>query len=148
MKPKRFSTLFASFSNMRKSWILAVLFLLSESIQEAKAQGRVEVEVEPSVKVMEETRTARRKANSDKVRGYRILIGFFSSRAEAEALKEQANEPFGGKYGVTVIYDEPNFKVYVGQFTLSDDADAALVEIRRKFSGATRISDIISRQAK
>jgi hypothetical protein len=133
---------------MRKTWILAISMLLIGFMQEAKAQGHVMVEVEPSVKEMEETRTARRKANSDKVRGYRILIGFFSSRAEAEALKEQAIEPFGGKYGVTVIYDEPNFKVYVGQFTLSDDADAALVEIRRKFSGATRISDIIRRPVK
>jgi len=144
----QFSTLFALFSNMRKSWILSVVLLLAGFMQEAKAQGQVVVEVEPSVKEMEETRTARRKANSDKVRGYRILIGFFSSKAEAEALKEQALEPFGGKYGVTVIYDEPNFKVYVGQFTLSDDADVALVEIRRKFSGATRISDIIRRPVK
>jgi hypothetical protein len=133
---------------MHKTWILAAAMLLIGFTQEAKAQGHVVVDVEPSVKEMEETRTARRKANSDKVRGYRILIGFFSSRAEAEALKEQAIEPFGGKYGVTVIYDEPNFKVYVGQFTLSDDADAALVEIRRKFSGATRISDIIRRPVK
>jgi len=144
----QFSTLFALFSNMRKSWILSVVLLLAGFPQEAKAQGQVVVEVEPSVKEMEETRTALRKANSDKVRGYRILIGFFSSKAEAEALKEQALEPFGGKYGVTVIYDEPNFKVYVGQFTLSDDADVALVEIRRKFSGATRISDIIRRPVK
>jgi len=133
---------------MHKTWILAAAMLLIGFMQDAKAQGHVLVDVEPSVKEMEETRTARRKANSDKVRGYRILIGFFSSRAEAEALKEQAIEPFGGKYGVTVIYDEPNFKVYVGQFTLSDDADAALVEIRRKFSGATRISDIIRRPVK
>ena len=143
-----FSILFAPVSHMRKTWILAISMLLIGFMQDAKAQGHVVVEVEPSVKEMEETRTARRKANSDKVRGYRILIGFFSSRAEAEALREQAMEPFGGKYGVTVIYDEPNFKVYVGQFTLSDDADAALVEIRRKFSGATRISDIIRRPVK
>jgi len=144
----RFSTLFATVSTMHKTWILAAATLLIGFTQQVKAQGHVVVDVEPSVKEMEETRTARRKANSDKVRGYRILIGFFSSRAEAEALKEQAIEPFGGKYGVTVIYDEPNFKVYVGQFTLSDDADAALVEIRRKFSGATRISDIIRRPVK
>ncbi len=144
----RFSTLFVSVYHMRKTWFLATAIILIGIAQEAKAQGHVVVDVEPSVKEMEETRTARRKANSDKVRGYRILIGFFSSRAEAEALKEQAMEPFGGKYGVTVIYDEPNFKVYVGQFTQSDDADAALVEIRRKFSGATRISDIIRRPVK
>ena len=148
MRLLQFSTLFAPFSTMRRNWFLSVVLLFIVFTQEAKAQGHVVVDVEPSVKEMEETRTARRKANSDKVRGYRILIGFFSSRAEAEALKEQAIEPFGGKYGVTVIYDEPNFKVYVGQFTLSDDADAALVEIRRKFSGATRISDIIRRPVK
>jgi len=144
----RFSTLFAFSITMRRFCILAGMLLFAGFAREASAQGQVVVEVEPSVKEMEETRTARRKANSDKVRGYRILIGFFSSRAEAEALKEQAQEPFGGKYGVTVIYDEPNFKVYVGQFTLSDDADAALVEIRRKFSSATRISDIIKRAPK
>jgi cell division protein FtsN len=131
-----------------RSFILFILLAFPMTQQEVVAQGRVEIEVEPTVKEMEETRTARRKANSDKVRGYRILIGFFSSRAQAEALKEEAMESFGSKYGVTVMYDEPNFKVYVGQFTLSDDADAALVEIRKKFSGATRISDIIRRPTK
>ena len=148
MKPLRFSTHFAPHSGMLKMGILSAALLVMAYTQELKAQGHVVVEVEPSVKEMEETRTARRKANADKVRGYRILIGFFSSRSEAEALKEQATEPFGGKYGVTVVYDEPNFKVYVGQFTLADDADAALVEIRKKFSGATRISDIIRRPVK
>jgi hypothetical protein len=148
MTSQLFSTLFALITTMRRFCILAGISLLTIFARDVSAQGHVTVEVEPSVKEMEETRTARRKANSDKVRGYRILIGFFSTRAEAEALKEQAQDPFGAKYGVTVIYDEPNFKVYVGQFTLSDDADAALVEIRRKFSSATRISDIIRRTAK
>ena len=148
MTSQRFSTLFALITTMLRFCILASISLLTIFARDVSAQGHVTVEVEPSVKEMEETRTARRKANSDKVRGYRILIGFFSTRAEAEALKEQAQDPFGAKYGVTVIYDEPNFKVYVGQFTLSDDADAALVEIRRKFSSATRISDIIRRTAK
>jgi SPOR domain len=142
------NTFFKRNEGKLKSFILLTLLALPGFHQKVVAQGRVEVEVEPSVKEMEETRTARRKANSDKVRGYRILIGFFSSRAQAEALKEEAMESFGSKYGVTVMYDEPNFKVYVGQFTLSDDADAALVEIRKKFSGATRISDIIRRPTK
>jgi hypothetical protein len=133
-----FSTLFATFSNMHRIIILSLLFLVAGLIQQAKAQGHVVVEVEPSVKEMEDNRTNRRRANSDKVRGYRILIGFYSNRSEAESLKNQAMGP----------YDEPNFKVYVGQFTLSDDADAALVEIRKKFSGATRISDIIRRPTK
>jgi hypothetical protein len=148
MRNPVYSPLLTHKNKKLRSFILFILLALPLTQQKVVAQGRVDVEVEPSVKEMEETRTARRKANSDKVRGYRILIGFFSSRAQAEALKEEAMESFGSKYGVTVMYDEPNFKVYVGQFTLSDDADAALVEIRKKFSGATRISDIIRRPTK
>lgn len=116
--------------------------------RKASAQGKVDIIVDPAIQEDEEERINRRKANADKVRGYRIMIGFYASRAQAEALRSEANSPFGGKYGVTVIYDEPNFKVYVGEFTNSEDADAALAEIRKKYPGASRVSDIVRRRGR
>jgi hypothetical protein len=148
MKRPKISTLFAMELSVKHFLLFALLVLGYLAPGKLAAQGKVQVDVEPSVKEMEENRTKRRKANSDKVRGYRIMIGFFAGRAEAENLKQQAKDPFGAKFGVNVLYDEPNFKVYVGQFTNADDADAALVEIRKKFPSATRISDIIRRPAK
>lgn len=114
----------------------------------ASAQGKVDIIVDPAIQEDEEDRINRRKANADKVRGYRIMIGFYASRSQAESLRAEAATPFGARYGVTVIYDEPNFKVYVGEFTNSDDADAALAEIRKKYPGASRVSDIVRRRGR
>jgi hypothetical protein len=110
------------------------------------SQGKVDIIAEEEVQEAEQKRLERREANNGKVKGYRIMVGFYGNRAEAEALRSEAAGYFESTYGVKMIYDEPNFKVYVGAFTSADEADEALVVIRKKFRGATRISDIIQRK--
>jgi hypothetical protein len=112
------------------------------------SQGKVDIIAEEEVQEAEQKRLERREANNGKVKGYRIMVGFYGNRAEAEALRSEAAGYFESTYGVKMIYDEPNFKVYVGAFTSADEADEALVVVRKKFRGATRISDIIQRKTK
>jgi hypothetical protein len=129
---------------MRILFILSVFAaLLPHSLL---SQGKVDIIAEEEVQEAEQKRLERREANNGKVKGYRIMVGFYGNRAEAEALRSEAAEYFESTYGVKMIYDEPNFKVYVGAFTSADEADEALVVIRKKFRGATRISDIIQRK--
>lgn len=129
---------------MRLRLFLFILF--ATAARYGVAQGKVEIIVDPAIQQEEEDRINRRKANADKVRGYRIMIGFYASRTQAENLRAEASRYFGSSYGVSVIYDEPNFKVYVGEFTNADDADAALAEVRRRYAGASRVSDIVRRR--
>lgn len=131
---------------MRILFILSVFTsLLPHSLL---SQGKVDIIAEEEVQEAEQKRIERRQANNGKVKGYRIMIGFYGTRAEAEALRSEAAQYFESTYGVRMIYDEPNFKVYVGAFTSADEADEALVVVRKKFRGATRISDIIQRKTK
>ena len=131
---------------MRILFILSVFTsLLPHSLL---SQGKVDIIAEEEVQEAEQKRIERRQANNGKVKGYRIMVGFYGTRAEAEALRSEAAQYFESTYGVRMIYDEPNFKVYVGAFTSADEADEALVVVRKKFRGATRISDIIQRKTK
>jgi hypothetical protein len=38
-----------------------------------------------------------------------------------------------------LIYDEPNFKVYIGAFTTAAEADAALADIKKEFPTARKL---------
>jgi hypothetical protein len=132
---------------MKIVFFILLLFSLF-NIQTVRAQGKVEIIVEPEIKEAENERISRRKAASEKTRGYRIMIGFYSNRAQAEAIRAEAARLYGSRYGVTIIYDEPNFKVYVGEFTQAESADDALADVRKRYPGATRISDIIRRRSR
>lgn len=131
---------------MKTTFFKLFILLLIGMPQYIFGQGKVDIIAEPEVQEAEEKRMERRKANNGKVKGYRIMVGFSSTRAEAETLRAEAASYFEAAYGVRMVYDEPNFKVYVGAFTSAEDADEALVVIRKKFRGATRISDTFQRK--
>jgi hypothetical protein len=38
-----------------------------------------------------------------------------------------------------LIYDEPNFKVYVGTFATAAEADAALADVKKEFPNARKL---------
>jgi hypothetical protein len=107
------------------------------------SQGRVDIIVDPAIDKMEKNRISRRNINGTKVSGYRIMIGFYSNRNEANVKLADAQKYFGAKYGAVLQYDEPNFKVYIGEFTSATDADAAIAEIKRRFPGARRVRDLV-----
>ena len=80
----------------------------------AEAKSQVVYDVEPAVESMEKARKERTKSSDKKISGYRIFVGFSSKRAEATEIQKKADEIFGSTYGALLIYDEPNFKVYIG----------------------------------
>jgi hypothetical protein len=131
---------------MKRHFFSLLILGISYIPNSAFSQGKVDIIAEPEVQEAEDARIEKRKAADGKVKGYRIIIGFYSNRAEAEALRSEAASYFETSYGVKILYDEPNFKVYVGEFTSSEDADEALVAVRKKYKGATRITDTIQRK--
>ena len=61
-----------------------------------------------------------------------------SSRADALKLQGEAQEKFQESYAPQVVYDEPNFKIYIGAYNNSTEADEALAEIRRTYPNAKK----------
>lgn len=100
--------------------------------------GQVLYEAEPSVQKADENRKNKIR-NSKKINGYRIFIGFSNKRAIAQELLTKAEEKFATTYGAQIIFDEPNFKVYIGAFTTQAEVDAALIEVRKEFPTARKL---------
>jgi SPOR domain len=126
---------------MYRILLVIIVFLFTIPVS---AQGNVEVITDPSVEALESARIAKRKSNNGKVSGYRIMIAFYSSREAANEKLSEVKSWFGSSYGAALLYDEPNFKVYSGEFTSKADAEAALVDIRKRYPGARIVSDLVS----
>ncbi|MFN5252424.1 MAG: SPOR domain-containing protein [Bacteroidia bacterium] len=124
-----------------KKYIFLILLFFSASTM--WAQGQVEIITDPSVEEMEADRIAKRKKEGGRVQGYRIMVAFYSSRESASEKLTEVKGWYDKSYGATLLYDEPNFKVYVGSFTSKIEAEAALAEIRKRYPGARIVKDLI-----
>jgi hypothetical protein len=109
----------------------------------AFGQGSAEVISDPGVERLMASRLAQRQASGGKIPGYRILLSYSGSRATAERQAEEARLFYMGKYDIIVMYDEPNFKVYLGEYRQRWEADVVLREVQKQFRGARVIPDRI-----
>lgn len=65
---------------------------------------------------------------------YKIQLDF-GARSEAEKLKAEFQEEFS-EWPAEMVYETPNYKVWVGNFSTRLEADIALLKIKEKFSKA------------
>ncbi|MDG5490744.1 SPOR domain-containing protein [Psychroserpens sp. SPM9] len=65
---------------------------------------------------------------------YKIQLDF-GSRSEAMALEQKFKNTFS-QWPTDVVYETPNYKVWVGNFSTRLEADIALLKIKKKFSKA------------
>lgn len=65
---------------------------------------------------------------------YKIQLDF-GSRAEAEALKSKFLNEYS-QWPAEMVYETPNYKVWVGNFSTRLEADIALRKIKKTFSKA------------
>ncbi len=105
--------------------------------------AQVEIIAEPGVERLLKNRLNERVLNGGKVPGFRVLVAYSNSRGAATIQTEDARRAFGTKYEVLQIYDEPNFKVYVGAFRYRWEAELALQDIQKKYRGARVVQDEI-----
>lgn len=123
--------------------LFSVILLLLMAVP-ALGQGDVEVITDPDVAALEAARIDKRMADNGRVQGYRIMIAFYSSRDAANQKLAEVRGWFGSSYGAVVLYDEPNFKVYSGEFSSRTDAEMALADIRKRYPGARIVGDLIN----
>lgn len=65
---------------------------------------------------------------------YKIQLDF-GSRSKAMALRQKFESTFS-QWPSELVYETPNYKVWVGNFNTRLEADIALLKIKRKFSKA------------
>ncbi|OUS01316.1 hypothetical protein A9Q86_05895 [Flavobacteriales bacterium 33_180_T64] len=65
---------------------------------------------------------------------YKIQLDF-GSRSEAIALREKFKNKFS-QWPSELVYETPNYKVWVGNFSTRLEADIALLKIKKQFSKA------------
>jgi hypothetical protein len=127
---------------MRK--ILTIL-LLSTACCFAFAQGSVRYDIEPGISKIQEDYISNWKKVGE-ISGYRIQIAAYSgvnSRSQAEA----ARNSFGNLFPYTrsyLIYNEPYFKVRVGDYYTRLQAYKDLETIRLTYPSAYIVPDKIN----
>ena len=75
-----------------------------------------------------------KKELNSKIQNLRIQI-YSGDREKAEKIIQEFNEIFNGTTA-DVIYETPNYKVWVGNYYTQLEADKRLIEIRKKFRSA------------
>ena len=75
-----------------------------------------------------------KKELNSKVQNLRIQI-YSGDRENAEQIIQEFNEIFNDTIA-DVIYETPNYKVWVGNYYTQLEADKRLIEIRKKFRSA------------
>lgn len=63
---------------------------------------------------------------------YKIQI-YSGKRADAEKVQQEYNQKFE-KWNSTLVYETPNYKIWVGSFRTRLEADRALIEIKESFN--------------
>lgn len=94
--------------------------------------------------INEELRMKNAKIDTTKVSGYRIQIAFSSNMSEASGGKNSFDSKFP-KVGSYLLYQQPYWKVRVGNFYREIDAQKLLDEIRIYFPDAFIVRDNIHR---
>lgn len=88
---------------------------------------------------------AEAKKKEEGMNGYRVQIFFGSGHVARKNANTIRNE-FVSNYkdiAAHVLFEEPNFKVRVGDFRTKSEALKVLVEIRLKYKGAYIVTDFI-----
>lgn len=128
---------------MKKGLLSAILLLILASPAAIKAQGIVEIIEDPDITTAVQNRINYCRSITV-VKGYRIMIGYYNSRSNATREQSNAITLYGKDHITKLKYDEPNWKVFVGEFEEKADAEAALKIIRKKYPSARIIEDTIS----
>lgn len=122
--------------------MLRTILMIGFILVNAKAllgQSKTVIIAEESVVQAEAARKERRSSEEHLVHGYRIFIGMSSTRNEAIEIKTAADEQLEYKFPVQVVYDEPNFKVYIGNYTSAAELEGDFSEIRKVYPNAKKI---------
>ncbi|WP_245794727.1 SPOR domain-containing protein [Flaviramulus basaltis] len=117
---------------MKISFFSVICFALTLTLSHAQ-QGSVTVNQDKKIDALLELKKEMNKNETDSER-YKIQI-YNGDRPGAYAAQKEFNESFS-EWNPTIYYQEPNFKIWAGNFRTRLEADRALKRIKRKFNSA------------
>ena len=118
-----------------KSLKILCLYLgltLSSSIIFAQ-QGTVIINQNPEISTLLELKKQINAEDEDSNR-YKIQI-YSGSRTRAESIENSFDSSFNS-WSSKLVYETPNYKIWVGSFRTRLEADKALMKIKKKFPSA------------
>lgn len=111
------------------SILITFLLIISGSILNVKAQDK-HTENKDIISLIEKKRAYNKQNGS----GYRIQL-YYGLERRARSLRNRFRVEYPDIY-TKLTYEEPNWKIQVGNYKARLHADRALNKIREKFSGA------------
>ncbi|WP_298894122.1 SPOR domain-containing protein [uncultured Psychroserpens sp.] len=115
-------------ANTLKIAVLVLAFLAIGN-QAFAQEGTVTIDQDSNI-----TKLLEYKKDVKTVDLYKIQLDF-GSRSKAMALEQKFRNTFS-QWPTDVVYETPNYKVWVGNFSTRLEADIALLKIKKKFSKA------------
>lgn len=115
---------------------VSVLFFLNTTVF---AQGKIVYHEENSVKTALSNRKKERTSEDFVIMGYRVFVGMKPNRSEANEFLKEINENLNPELSAQLVFDEPNFKVYVGSFPTSAEAEATLAKVKKHYPYARKL---------
>jgi hypothetical protein len=100
----------------------------------SQTQAQVSVSKPEGLDGLLASRVAQRKNPDAKTKGYHILIFNGDNRSRAEGMKARFDAEY--RYYSEVVWDEPNFKVYVGLFVSKFECMKLYDSIKGRFQTA------------
>lgn len=113
--------------------ILACITYLNMAIGAFAQEGTVTINQDKNIEVLLDLKKEMNKTlhlNDT----YKIQV-YSGNRSDAEATQEKFNNSYN-QWESKMVYEYPNFKIWAGNFISRLEADRALKEVKRKFSGA------------
>jgi hypothetical protein len=117
----------------RKKFSLSLLTLFVFIGVSHAQQGEVVINQDPEIAQL---LALKKEINSNEDSSDRYKIQIYSGRRVSA---EKSNSDFRDSYGQwssKLVYETPNYKVWVGSFRSRLEADRALLEVKRKFPNA------------
>jgi len=106
--------------------------------------GKIQIFQDANVRVLMND-YVKSKKNEKGMNGYRVQI-FFGSGHNSRENANNTRNAFVSKYQnipVHVVFEEPNFKVRVGDFRTKSEALEVLMEVKEDYEGAYIVKDFI-----
>ena len=113
---------------------LKLFLMLAMGLILNQANAQVTVNKPDGLDGLLASRVAQRKNPDAKTKGYHVLIFNGDSRSRAEGMKARFDAEY--RYFSEVVWDEPNFKVYVGLFISKFECMKLYDDIKGRFQTA------------
>jgi hypothetical protein len=123
--------------------ILKIAFLFFTCIG-FYSQTNAQVTIKIDETINEQLRLKNARIDTTRISGYRIQIAFNSNMTEASKSKSSFDSKFP-EYGSYLLYQQPYWKVRVGNFYREIEAQKLLDEVRVYFPDAFVVKDNIHR---